>query len=54
VKAYWSISDLMHRWGVSRSTMYRLATEGRIKRSRVRGSVRFSDATVQAYERKMG
>jgi hypothetical protein len=33
-------------------TILRLTTEGRIKKSRIRGDVRYPAATVAAYEKK--
>lgn len=53
-KMFYSVHDLEARWGVSRSTIDRLAKDGRIKRTRIRGSVRFSAATIMAFERKVG
>jgi excisionase family DNA binding protein len=53
-KSYFSYRDLEQRWGVSRWTIHRLAKEGRLRKSRVRGVVRFSAATVMAFEKKAG
>jgi excisionase family DNA binding protein len=53
-KAFYSIADLETRWGVSRWTIYRLAREGRLKTTRIRGAVRFSEVTVSAFEKKAG
>ena len=53
-KAYYSVAELEARWGVSRWTVYRLANEGKIKKSRIVGTVRFSAATVQSFEKKAG
>ena len=53
-KAYYTIPDLEARWQVSRSTICRLAKDGRLKKSRIRGSIRFSAAAVMAFERKIG
>ena len=52
--AYYSIADLESRWGVSRWTIHRLAKDGRLKKSRIRGAVRFSAEAVAAFERKAG
>ncbi len=52
-KAFYSISDLAERWSVSRWTIHRLAKEGRLRKTRVRGSVRFSTVTVMAFEKKV-
>jgi excisionase family DNA binding protein len=52
-KAFYTIPELEARWGVSRWTIGRLANEGSLKRSRVRGLVRFSSATVKDYESRM-
>lgn len=51
-KAFYSTRDLTERWGVSRWTIDRMAKDGRLKRSRIRGVVRFSAATVATYEKK--
>jgi hypothetical protein len=51
-KAYYSTQDLEARWGVSRWTIHRLAKDGRLKKSRIRGAVRYSAATVMSFERK--
>jgi excisionase family DNA binding protein len=40
------------RWGVSRWTIHRLAKDGRLKKTHIRGSVRFSAAAVAAFEKK--
>jgi excisionase family DNA binding protein len=53
-KPYYTVADLMARWSVSRWTIYRLADEGHIRRSRIGGLTRFSAATVAAYERQVG
>jgi excisionase family DNA binding protein len=53
-KAYYTYADLQERWGVSRQTIWREIKQGRLTTCRVRGSVRFSRAAVQGYERKMG
>ena len=51
-KAYYSTKDFEDRWGVSRWTIQRLTKDGRLKKSRIRGAVRYSAATVMTYERK--
>jgi excisionase family DNA binding protein len=51
-KKFYSTRDLEERWGVSRWTIQRIVKDGRLKPSRIRGSVRFSAATVMTYERK--
>ena len=53
-KSYYSYSDLESLWGVSRWTIHRLVKENRLRKSSIRGSVRFSAATVMSYERKIG
>jgi|GEM_PF-2906021 len=53
-QAYYTVAELAERWRVTRYTIYRLANEGSIKRSRIGGSVRFSAETVAAYERTAG
>jgi excisionase family DNA binding protein len=53
-KAFYSVSDLTARWDVSRWTIHRLAKEGRLKKTRIRGAIRFSAATVMAFEKKAG
>jgi excisionase family DNA binding protein len=53
-KYFYSIADLASRWAVSRWTVHRLAKEGRLKKTRIRGTVRFSAATVMSFERKAG
>lgn len=53
-KRFYTGKELEERWGVSRYTIMRLANEGRIKRSRIRGSVRFSAETIAAFEKKAG
>ncbi len=51
---FFTIADLMARWSVSKWTIYRLAQDGRIKKTRIRGAVRFSLATITAYEKNVG
>lgn len=53
-KSYYSVADLETRWGVSRWTIHRLAKDGRLKKSRIRGVVRFLSEAVSAFERKAG
>lgn len=50
---FFTASDLVERWNVSRWTIQRLVKEGRLKPTRVAGTLRFSPAAVDAYERKV-
>ncbi len=52
-KAFYTVAELMARWSVSRMTIHRLTVDGRIKKSRIRGAVRYSAATIQSYEKKL-
>lgn len=53
MKAMLSVKELMARWGVGRTTLWREVKEGRLKASRIRGRVCFKVRDVEAYERKM-
>ncbi len=53
-KSYYSIPDLVERWGVSRRTIYREIERGRLKRKHIGGQIRFSFVDVSAYERQAG
>jgi hypothetical protein len=50
-KAFYSYADLQRRWGVSKRTIQREVTRGKLRRSFIAGVARFSAATVQNYER---
>ena len=51
-KPFYSIPDLMARWGVSRTTIYREIDRGRLKRRHIGGQVRFASEDVAAYEHR--
>jgi excisionase family DNA binding protein len=51
LKAFYTIADLMARWGVSRTTIYREIKRGRLKPKRIGGTIRFSADEVARYER---
>jgi hypothetical protein len=46
------VKELMARWKVSRTTLWRECKCGRLKRRLVRGSVRFHADDVARYERE--
>lgn len=48
-----TVKELMARWSVSRTTLWREVKQGRLKASRLRGSIRFMLSDVESYERKM-
>jgi excisionase family DNA binding protein len=51
LKPFYTITELMARWGVSRMTVYREIKRGRLKRKHIGGAVRFSAEEVARYER---
>jgi excisionase family DNA binding protein len=51
LKSFYTIAELMARWGVSRMTVYREIKRGRLKRKPIGGAVRFSSEEVSRYER---
>jgi excisionase family DNA binding protein len=51
LKAFYTIAELMARWGVSRMTIYREIKRGRLTRKHIGGTVRFSAEEVARYER---
>ena len=53
-KLFLSIPDLVARWGVSRTTVYREIDRGRLRRKHIGGQVRFAVSDVESYERKAG
>jgi len=52
-KAFYTIPELMARWSVGRSTIYREIGRGAIKRKHVAGTVRIAAEDVKAYENAM-
>lgn len=50
-QAFFTIPELMDRWKVSRTTIYREIERGRLKRGHIGGLVRFSAQDVADYER---
>jgi hypothetical protein len=50
-KAFYTIKEPMDRWQVARQTIYNEIDRGRLKRQHIAGSVRFSVAEVERYER---
>lgn len=52
-KAFFTVQDLMSRWSVSRSTIYREIARGRLKRDHIGGQVRFKVASIEAYEKNL-
>jgi excisionase family DNA binding protein len=53
-RAFFKILDLVERWGVSRTTIYKEIERGRLKRKHIGGQVRFAAADVAEYERLAG
>ncbi len=51
LKPFFTITDLVARWGVSRMIIYREIKRGRLKRKHIGGVVRFSANEVARYER---
>lgn len=51
-KAFYSTSDLMARWGVSRTTIWREVKRGALRQTNVAGCIRFSSSEVLRYENK--
>lgn len=47
---WYTLADLMSRWHVSRSTIYRLIDQGRLRRRHIGGQVRFAAADVASFE----
>jgi excisionase family DNA binding protein len=50
-KAFYTLAELMERWQVSRSTIYREIERGRLKRILVGSQIRFSAKAVAEYEK---
>jgi len=50
---FFTIRELVERWRVTRTTIYREVKRGKLKRTLVAGSVRFSRDQVEEYERLM-
>lgn len=51
-KAFYSMSDLMTRWSVSRTTIWREVKRGVLRQTNVAGCVRFSSSEVLRYENR--
>lgn len=51
---FFVLDDLIARWRVGRSTLYQEMKSGRLKRTILAGTVRFSRAEVHRYEREAG
>lgn len=51
-KAFYTIPELMARWQVGRTTIYREIERGRLKRKHIGGQVRFAAEDVAEYELK--
>jgi hypothetical protein len=49
-KAFYSTSDLMARWDVSRTTIWREVKRGVLRQTKVAGCVRFASSEVLRYE----
>ena len=52
-KAFFTVQDLMSRWSVSRSTIYREIERGRLNRTHIGGQVRFKYANIVEYEKDL-
>jgi excisionase family DNA binding protein len=50
-KAFYTLAELMERWSVSRSTIYREIARGRLKRIHVGSQIRFPAKAVAEYEK---
>jgi len=51
-KAFYSTSDLMARWGDSRTTIWREVKRGVLRQTNVAGCVRFASSEVLRYENR--
>ncbi len=51
-KKFFTVADLMDRWSVSRTTLWREVQRSALRQTKVAGCIRFASSEVERYEKK--